>query len=51
MDFARKNITGKRGKIEDAVFTLTPSFEFVKDTKAGSKRLSMAAEPGAGKNR
>jgi hypothetical protein len=40
--FTRKNITGSRGKIEDAVFTLTPSIEFVRDTKAGSKRLSMA---------
>jgi hypothetical protein len=45
--FKRKNITGKRGKIEDAVFTLTPSFDFVKDTKAGSKRISMATAPSA----
>lgn len=42
MSFTRKNISGPRGRIEDAIFTLTPSMEFVRDTKAGSKRLSMA---------
>jgi hypothetical protein len=42
--FSRRNLTGRRGKIEDAVFTLTPSSEFVRDTKAGSKRLSVAVQ-------
>lgn len=44
--FERKNVTGLRGKLEDVVFTLWPSAEFVRDAKAGSKRLSLAADNG-----
>lgn len=35
----RANITGPRGKLLDVVFTLTPSLDFVRDTKAASRRL------------
>lgn len=42
LSFKRKTVAGLRGKIEDVIFTLTPSMDFVRDTKAGSKRLSMA---------
>jgi hypothetical protein len=38
-----EDITGPRGKLLDVAFTLTPSFNFVRDTKAGSKRLALAA--------
>ena len=38
----RKDITGPRNKLLDAVFKLLPSSEFVHDTKAGSKRLALA---------
>jgi len=41
---SRKNVTGLRGKLLDAVFTLTPSTDFVRDTKAGSKRLALSAD-------
>ena len=40
--FTRQDITGTRGKLHDVAFTLTPSFDFVRDTKAGSKRLALA---------
>jgi hypothetical protein len=43
LTFTRKDITGLRGKLTDAVFTLTPSTEFVRDTKAGSKRHALAS--------
>jgi hypothetical protein len=42
LTFTRQNITGLRGKLHDVTFTLTPSFDFVRDTKAGSKRLALA---------
>jgi hypothetical protein len=42
MDFARKNTLGPRGKLLDAVFTLTPSFDFVADMKQSNKRLGDA---------
>jgi hypothetical protein len=45
VDFKRTDITGPRGKLLDVAFTLTPSFEFIRDTKAGSKRLNLAAAP------
>lgn len=44
---ARDDITGPRGKLLDVAFTLTPSLNFVRDTKAGSKRLTLAAANGA----
>jgi hypothetical protein len=44
--FSRKNITGPRGKLLDVIFTLTPSFDFIRDTKAGSKRLALATSNG-----
>jgi hypothetical protein len=34
----RKDETGKRRKLIDVVFTLYPSFEFVRETKAANKR-------------
>jgi hypothetical protein len=34
----RKNMTGPRNKILDAVFILTPSIEFVTEVKAANKR-------------
>ncbi|MBV8772088.1 MAG: replication protein [Deltaproteobacteria bacterium] len=42
LGFSRENITGPRGKLLDAVFTLTASMDFIHDTKAGSKRLTLA---------
>jgi hypothetical protein len=47
--FTRQNVTGPRGKLLDAVFTLTPSMDFIRDTKAGSKRLALASPNGAQK--
>jgi hypothetical protein len=41
-DFKRKDITGPRNKLLDVSFTMIPSLEFIRDTKAGSKRLSDA---------
>ena len=34
----RKNVTGPRKKLLDVVFTIRPSFEFVKEVKAANKR-------------
>ena len=47
MNVDRKAITGSRGKLLDVVFTLTPSLDFIRDTKAGSKRLALAQANGA----
>jgi hypothetical protein len=44
LSFERKNITGPRGKLLDAVFVLTPSLDYIRDTKASSKRLSNATD-------
>jgi hypothetical protein len=38
----REDICGARRKILDVVFTLMPSLEFIRDTKAGNKRLHEA---------
>ena len=38
----RQDITSERGKLQDVVFRLVPSIQFVGDTKAGSKRLTNA---------
>ena len=46
LGFTRDDITGPRGKLIDVAFTLTPSLDFVRDTKAGSKRLTLAATNG-----
>jgi hypothetical protein len=48
LGFDRKDITGLRNKLLDVTFTLTPSFDFVRDTKAGSKRLALATANGVG---
>lgn len=40
--FTRRDITAKRRKLLDAIFTLTPSIDFIRDTKAGNKRLAAA---------
>jgi len=51
--FKKQDITGLRGKIEDVVYILTPSIEFVKEMKAANKRSSTAVEKvaAAGKSR
>jgi hypothetical protein len=49
LGFARENIIGPRGKLLDAVFTLTASMDFIRDTKAGSKRLALASHAGGQK--
>jgi hypothetical protein len=36
----RKNVTGPRKKLLDVVFTIWPSFDFVKEVKAANKRQS-----------
>jgi hypothetical protein len=40
----KNDITGLRGKIEDVVYTLTPSLGFVAEIKAANKRHSLAVE-------
>lgn len=40
----KKLIEGSRGKILDAVYTLTPSREFVAEMKAASKRQAIASD-------
>ena len=47
----RKDVTGPRNKLLDATFKLLPSSDFVHDTKAGSKRLSLAAPVQSPQNR
>ena len=44
MGFSKNLITGLRGKIGDAVYTLTPSFDFVAQVKAANKRVSVNKE-------
>jgi len=41
--FDRKDITGSRKKLLDVVFTIWPSFDFVKEVKAANKRQSDGA--------
>jgi hypothetical protein len=40
----KNDITGLRGKIEDVIYTLTPSPGFVAEVKAANKRQSLAVE-------
>lgn len=40
----RKNVTGPRKKLLDVVFTIWPSFDFVKEVKAANKRQSDSAQ-------
>lgn len=47
----RKNITGPRKKLQDAVFTLWPSVEFVKEVKASNKRMLLAQQNPVGPGR
>jgi hypothetical protein len=44
LTFDRKDITGPRAKLMDILFTLTPTSDFVRDTKASNKRLSIAVD-------
>ena len=37
-EYDRKDETGPRGKLMDVVFTVHPSLEFVRETKAANKR-------------
>lgn len=42
--FDRRNVTGPRNKLLDVVFTIWPSFDFVKEVKAANKRQSDGAQ-------
>ncbi|MDQ2842875.1 MAG: replication protein [Acidobacteriota bacterium] len=42
--FDRRNVTGPRKKLVDVVFTIWPSFDFVKEVKAANKRQTDAAK-------
>jgi hypothetical protein len=44
----RREILGKRGKLEDVVYTLTASMDFVAEMKAANKRQSLVEEKAAG---
>jgi hypothetical protein len=44
--FERKNISGPRRKLLDVIFTLLPSGNFIRDTRASSKRLNLAVQNG-----
>jgi hypothetical protein len=44
MGFRKNLITGLRGKIDDAVYSLTPSIDFVTQAKAANKRASVNKE-------
>jgi hypothetical protein len=44
MMFKKNLVTGLRGKIEDVIYTLTPSHDFVAQMKAANKRESLAKE-------
>ena len=41
--FDRKDVTGERKKLLDVIFTVRPSFDFIRETKAANKRQSNAA--------
>lgn len=45
MFFEKNTILGLRNKLEDAVYTLTPSLEFIREMKAANKRLLLAGQP------
>jgi hypothetical protein len=47
LGFERKDVTGLRKRLLDVAFTLTPSLDFIRDTKAGSRRLALATTNGA----
>lgn len=42
--FDRKDLTGQRKKLLDIVFTVRPSFDFIRETKAANKRQTDAAQ-------
>lgn len=42
LDFTRKNISGPRAKLLDAVFTLLPTSGFTQEMKAANKRIANA---------
>jgi hypothetical protein len=44
--YERKDITGPRKKILDSVFTIWPSFDFIREAKAANKRLMVANKEG-----
>ncbi len=47
MYFKKEIIAGSRGKIEDVVYTLTPSRDFVAQMKAANKRQALTLEKSA----
>jgi hypothetical protein len=47
LGLTRQNIIGPRGKLRDVAFSLMPSLDFIRDTKASSKRLALATTNGA----
>ena len=51
LDLTRQNVIGLRGKLLDAAFILMPSLDFIRDTKASSKRLALATTNGTTKKR
>jgi hypothetical protein len=40
--YDRKDVTGPRKKLLDVVFTVRPSFDFIRETKAANKRQAVA---------
>ena len=42
--FERNDVTGPRKKLLDVVFSIWPSFDFVKEVKAANKRQSNGAQ-------
>lgn len=44
MKFEKNEVRGLRGKLEDVVYTLTPSIDFISAIKAANKRENLAAE-------
>jgi len=51
MKTEKSEVLGLRGKLEDVVYNLTPSLDFVAEMKAANKRQSLASEksPSSGK--
>ncbi len=42
--FQRKDVSGPRNKILDVVFTIRPSLDFIRETKAANKRQTVATQ-------
>jgi hypothetical protein len=44
MKFEKNEVRGLRGKLEDVIYTLTPSLDFISAIKAANKREKLAVE-------